>query len=97
MQIFYVSVYSLSLKATRVRGGGRHDDGVANSFGLLQRADQLGDGGALLAHAHVDAHELGLLVDDGVDRDASLGITITTRSPCSDISPSHYSRLSEWN
>ena len=59
-----------------------------------QRADQLGDGRALLAHAHVDAHEivllgLGLLVDDRVDREASLTVTFPTRRFLSCISPSH--------
>mmetsp|Transcript_3483 Transcript_3483/g.7918 ORF Transcript_3483/g.7918 Transcript_3483/m.7918 type:complete len:415 (-) Transcript_3483:37-1281(-) len=71
------SVGGQELQGGGVGGSGGHDDGVVDGLGLLERAHQLCDGGALLAHAHVDAHELvllalRLLVDDGVDRDGGL-------------------------
>ena len=61
------------LVACRVGGRGRHDRGVLQRAGFLERLAHLGDGRALLAHRDVDAAHLagnvarfpvGLLVDD---------------------------------
>ena len=77
------SVRSKVLQRSRVGGSGGHDDGVVNSLGLLEGADQLGNGGALLANADVDAHQLvlltlGLLVDNGINGNGGLaGLAIT--------------------
>ena len=51
------------------------DDAVGHGATLVEVADELGDGGALLPDTDVDARKgvgLGLLVDDGVDGDGGL-------------------------
>ena len=72
---------AMYLYAGRVGGRRGHDRGVLHGPGVFQRLAHLGDGGALLAHRHVDAaHLLRLvarlpvraLVDDGVDGDRGL-------------------------
>ena len=69
------------LQRRRVGRGGGDDDGVFQRAVLLQRADELGDGRALLADGDVNAIELRtlvgagmgvFLVDDGVDDDGGL-------------------------
>ena len=63
------------LKGRGVRRGGGHNDAVGHGPLFVELADELGDGGTLLSHAHVDAREgvlLRLLVDDGVDGDGRL-------------------------
>src|SRR3569623_1140379 len=69
------------LQRRRVRRGRGDDDRLAHRAVLGQRADELGDGRALLAERDIDAVELGalvaalvrvLLVDEGVDRDGRL-------------------------
>jgi hypothetical protein len=69
------------LEGGGIGGRGGHDDAVAHGLLLVELADELGDGGTLLADADVDAGEglgLGLLVDDGVDGDGGLaGLAVT--------------------
>mmetsp|Transcript_8630 Transcript_8630/g.10112 ORF Transcript_8630/g.10112 Transcript_8630/m.10112 type:complete len:544 (-) Transcript_8630:157-1788(-) len=68
-------------------GSGSDDNGVLHAVSILEQADDVGNGGALLADSDVDAVEgLGvvtgledsLLVDDGVDSDGGLaGLSVT--------------------
>ena len=63
------------LEGGGVGGGSGDNDAVVHGSLLVELADELGDGGALLSHADVDAREgvgLGLLVDDGVHGDGTL-------------------------
>ena len=69
------------LQRGRLGSGRGDDDGIFHRAILFERADDLGDGRALLADGDVDAVELlalvvagvgVLLVDEGVDRDGGL-------------------------
>ena len=66
------------LHGRRLAGCGGNDDAVIHGAVLFQRLTQAGDGGGLLADAHVDAdHILTLLVQNGVDGDRGLaGLTV---------------------
>ena len=75
------------LQRSSLGGSGGDDDRVLHGIVLLERLDELGDGGALLTYRDVDAVELlGLviaivpapLVEDGVNGDSGLaGLTVT--------------------
>ena len=67
------AVRSDVLERRRLRGGGRHHDGVVHGAVLPELIDHLGHGGALLAHGDIDTGDVAaLLVDDGVDADRGL-------------------------
>jgi len=75
------SVRCQELEGSGVRGGGSNDDAVAHCPLFVELPDKLSDGGTLLANANINAREgirLGLLVDDGINRNGGLtGLTIT--------------------
>lgn len=69
------------LEGGSLRGGGSHDDGVAQGSVVRQDLDDVGHGGPLLSDGHVDAVELSLglsrlevllLVDDSINSQGGL-------------------------
>src|SRR5690242_860431 len=74
------------LQRCRLRGGRGDDDRILERAVILQRLDDLSDGGALLPHGDIDAIELlrfvarlvdRLLIEESVDRDGGLaGLTV---------------------
>lgn len=83
----YTSEWGNVLQRGGLGGSSGNNDGVLHGVVLLERLDELGNGGSLLADGDVDTVELlglvvgvvpSLLVEDGIETNGSLaGLTVT--------------------